>query len=55
MNCEGWQVAKAKHQVILCHIIGYTNKKYAGPHGAWGNSELLYIKQDSHPLEKKVW
>jgi hypothetical protein len=38
VNCEGWQVAKAQYQVILYHILGYTNKKYARPHGAWGNS-----------------
>jgi hypothetical protein len=55
MNCEGWQVAKAKHQVILYHILGYTNKKFARPHGAWGNSKLLYMKQECHPLEEKVW
>jgi hypothetical protein len=42
MKCEGWQVAKAQYQVILCHMLGYTSKKYARPHGAWGNPKLLY-------------
>jgi len=55
MKCEGWQVAKAQYQVILCHMLGYTNKKYARPHGAWGNSKLLYMKQECYPVEGEVW
>ena len=55
MNCDGWQVSKAKYKVLLCHMLRYTNKKYARPHGAWGNSKFLYMKQECYPLHKKVW